>query len=181
MRWGIHRSDLRRGVHDNPHLQYAWDKYGEDAFEFMVCEYVEDHEKLIEREQYWFDFHRMLTKVYNYGSMVRHPMLGRKASVESRQKLSAAHKGRNNPFWGKHHTEATRKRMGETRKGNTYNAKPYPSFVHRLTGDVIPAGLNLSALCRKYNLDTSNMQRVAFAGAPHHKGWELLKEQMQLL
>lgn len=31
-----HRSCLRRGIHDNAHLQRAWNKYGEHAFDFKV-------------------------------------------------------------------------------------------------------------------------------------------------
>ncbi|MNK94393.1 GIY-YIG catalytic domain protein [compost metagenome] len=31
-----HRYDLRRGEHQNAHLQSAWNKYGESAFEFRV-------------------------------------------------------------------------------------------------------------------------------------------------
>lgn len=35
-RWRQHVMDLRRGNHHSPHLQAAWNKYGEDAFEFEV-------------------------------------------------------------------------------------------------------------------------------------------------
>mgnify|MGYP000886959842 CR=1 FL=1 len=35
-RWGRHLSDLRKNKHDNNYLQNAWNKYGEDNFEFGV-------------------------------------------------------------------------------------------------------------------------------------------------
>lgn len=35
-RWKEHRGHLRRGTHHNPHLQSAWVKYGEAAFDFKV-------------------------------------------------------------------------------------------------------------------------------------------------
>jgi len=35
-RWSKHRHRLKTGVHGNPYLQSAWDKYGPDAFEFAV-------------------------------------------------------------------------------------------------------------------------------------------------
>lgn len=37
-RWANHRSKLRRGIHDNFHLQRSWNKYGEKAFSFSVVE-----------------------------------------------------------------------------------------------------------------------------------------------
>lgn len=35
-RWRVHIMGLRRGRHHSPHLQAAWRKYGEDAFEFQI-------------------------------------------------------------------------------------------------------------------------------------------------
>ena len=41
-----HRKSLRKGTHHSPHLQNAWNKYGEDNFKFDVLEYVEDLKEL---------------------------------------------------------------------------------------------------------------------------------------
>jgi hypothetical protein len=35
-RWSHHKFCLKEGVHCNPHLQRAWNKYGEQAFEFYI-------------------------------------------------------------------------------------------------------------------------------------------------
>lgn len=35
-RWDCHKGMLRGGYHENPHLQNAWNKYGEENFEFIV-------------------------------------------------------------------------------------------------------------------------------------------------
>jgi group I intron endonuclease len=53
-RWHSHRRDLRNGVHVNPHLQSAWNLYGETSFEFSVLEYV-DETRLLATEQFWID------------------------------------------------------------------------------------------------------------------------------
>ena len=37
-RFKSHRSKLNNGKHHNPHLLHAWQKYGEDAFEFKVLQ-----------------------------------------------------------------------------------------------------------------------------------------------
>jgi predicted GIY-YIG superfamily endonuclease len=49
-RWSAHRSELRAGAHHSAALQRAWDKYGEDAFEFLVLELVEDELARLARE-----------------------------------------------------------------------------------------------------------------------------------
>jgi len=53
-RWHSHRRDLRNGVHVNPHLQFAWNLYGETSFEFSVLEYAEEH-RLLMTEQVWIN------------------------------------------------------------------------------------------------------------------------------
>lgn len=53
-RFWSHRTFLRMNKHGNPHLQNAWNKYGEVSFEFIELEYCESNE-CIEREQYYID------------------------------------------------------------------------------------------------------------------------------
>lgn len=180
-----HRSRLQRGKHDNSHLQRAWDKYGAGAFRFMVCEYVEGKGQLMAREQYWLDFHRLLTEVYNHGLVARHPMLGYKHTDETRAKMSAPRKPR------PPHSEETRARMSanSARKGqpgtflgHTHTpesiakmvkarGKPYPAFYNTETGEVIPAGVNLAAMCREHGLAQGCMQKVVRKERSTHKGW----------
>ena len=57
-----HWSYLRGGYHDNPNLQKAYDKYGEDAFEFEMIEHCEPSQ-LKQRETYWIKKHK--DKCYN--------------------------------------------------------------------------------------------------------------------
>ena len=40
-RWAAHRSKLRLNKHGNPHLQYAWNMYGAEAFIFEIVEELE--------------------------------------------------------------------------------------------------------------------------------------------
>jgi GIY-YIG catalytic domain len=53
-RWDTHRRDLRKGLHHNPFLQRAWNRYGESDFEFVALEYVEVA-RLLDIEQLWID------------------------------------------------------------------------------------------------------------------------------
>lgn len=50
-----HFYHLRTQTHHSPSLQNAYNKYGKDAFEFLVLEEVPDVSQLIQREQHWID------------------------------------------------------------------------------------------------------------------------------
>lgn len=84
-----HKSRLRKGEHSNPHLQNAWNLYGEAAFEFTVLEEC-PVELLVEREQSHMDCY---TDLYNIlpasGSR-----LGTPHTDEVRAKIGAAARGR---------------------------------------------------------------------------------------
>lgn len=83
-----HFWSLRRGKHHNRHLQFAWNKYGEEAFEFIpliVCE-VSD---LICYEQRALD---VLKPEYNLSPTAGNT-LGVKFSAEVRARMSAAKLG----------------------------------------------------------------------------------------
>ena len=46
-RWRHHRSQLQRGTHHSRYLQAAWNKYGAEAFEFVVLEKKKSQEPLM--------------------------------------------------------------------------------------------------------------------------------------
>ena len=59
-RWYMHKFELTKGTHHNPHLQNAWDKYGEENFVFSIL-FETKKEFLLEKEQELLD----MTKCYN--------------------------------------------------------------------------------------------------------------------
>lgn len=115
-RWDCHRSQLRNGSHSNSHLQNAWNKYGESAFEFCVLEVVSDVSLLNELEIKYIKQYKEINKSYNIldggdggfslgshlseetkrkiGEKNRINMMGRKLSDETRKKMSESHKKR---------------------------------------------------------------------------------------
>ena len=135
-RRGRHLRDLRRGEHPNQHLQSAFDKDGEDALAISVLEYVQESDKLIEREQHYLD---TLKPEYNIAPVAGSPTSGRCWSVEMRRKISelwtqkrrqAQSKrvsGDGNPNYGKQRSEETKQKIGEAQKGkrgNNYGKHP---------------------------------------------------------
>lgn len=123
-RWVRHRSNLRKNIHHNIHLQRAWNKYGEDSFEFVILEEC-DVEALLEREQYYMD---QCSERYNIASIagsrlgiphtpeacekIRQANIGRNASEETKAKMSASKMGNTNSL-GYVHTQETRVKMSE--------------------------------------------------------------------
>lgn len=54
-RWNLHKYHLRNNKHKNSHLQYSWNKYGEENFEFIILEICDDKSKVLEIEQLYID------------------------------------------------------------------------------------------------------------------------------
>lgn len=89
-RWNDHKRELTNGEHHNRHLQSAWNKYGEKAFQFKILEYCPT-EKLNEREKHYIAFYRPLGMTYNQtdgGDGQLNP------SDETRQRMSESAKQR---------------------------------------------------------------------------------------
>ena len=114
-RWDSHRALLRSNKHYNKYLQRAWNKYGEENFEFIIVEEC-DVDAINEREIYYIKFYRDQNLSYNLadggeggsflgkhlseetkrkiGDKNRVNMTGRKASDETKQKMSRSQKNR---------------------------------------------------------------------------------------
>jgi hypothetical protein len=112
VRWSLHKWELRHHKHNNPYFQNAWDKSGEQNFEFKVLEEVDPvNEKLIEREQYYLDLFKsyLPENGYNIRTVVDRN-LGLHHSKESKRKIGLGNKG-------KFVSEETRKKQSEAIKG----------------------------------------------------------------
>ena len=169
-RWDSHRSLLNSGKHDNPHLQNAWNKYGEENFEFIIIEECAI-EELNEREKYYIKLYKDIGLAYNIhdggnegynlgkclseetkrkiGDQNRINGIGRKASDATKIKMSEAHTGmKYSPMSeeGKRNIQLSQQRY--------YEKNPKKLFIE----DVIQIrelhrdGLNYSEIARQYNV-----------------------------
>lgn len=107
-----HWKDLRGGYARNPIMQAAWEKYGEEAFEFEVVATVPGEVLLEEEDRFMEAFSSMAPVGFNCQGASRTFM-----TEEVRAKMSASKMGELNPFWGKKHDEETRKKMSEFQRG----------------------------------------------------------------
>lgn len=81
-RWSGHKQALRRGNYCNTHLQRAWNKYGESAFEFKVLVYVENTSWLDHFEDKFIEEYKSYDRKIGYNVLKS----GRGYTDESREK-----------------------------------------------------------------------------------------------
>lgn len=116
-RFWHHQWKLKDNSHDNQHLQRAWNLYGEEFFNFYVLKVVDNPDVLDELEIKYIDIYKQMGNSYNIlegGNVSRRGIhlseehkrkigeankkngLGRKASDETKKKMSKARKGKSN-------------------------------------------------------------------------------------
>lgn len=136
-RWAEHKWKLNGNFHTNNHLQSAWNKYGAKVFKFLVLEYCAI-DKLNEREQVQLNIHVLSDNCYNIALDAKAPFRGRKATEETRAKMSAARKGHEvsnetrRKIAEKSHniSDETRQRMSEAQSNRSAETRKKISDVH---------------------------------------------------
>ena len=118
-RWREHRNSLLNHHHHSPHLQYAWNKYGESSFVFEILEECIPA-ICIEREQDYLNTllfascndQRFKQLGYNI-CRVAGNTLGRRNSEVTRSKISKANKGKKRSL-------QTKLRIGKAKQGEKH-------------------------------------------------------------
>jgi len=120
VRFQTHRRNLKKGKHQSPHMQAAWDKYGEDCFKFEVVEVIECSEDLLTAEQKWLDDHAGKPYCYNWATDASAPMRGKKHTEKTIALVKAnrtAPKGETHYRFGKQLSDEIRKKISDAQKG----------------------------------------------------------------
>jgi len=138
-----HFNKLRQNIHENQHLQYAYNKYGEFVFDLIIIEEVLDYKNILFYEQKYLDIAKTeKNKCYNisfiagkidmtpevcekisyylknkYKNKENHPWFGKKHSPETLLKQSLCKRGKNNPNFGKKFSIETRNKLSERHRG----------------------------------------------------------------
>lgn len=114
-----HFSELRVGKHNNQKLQNAWNKYGEQAFVFVVVEELPDDADLLAAENVWLREHVGKDYCYNIGVTATAPMLGMSGELS--------------PAWGYRHTQEAREKISAAGIGRVQS----PESIKRKTEHLI--------------------------------------------
>jgi group I intron endonuclease len=129
-RWGEHIKTASGGKEKYGRnfraIHTAINKYGKDSFYFFGIEEFDDEIEAYEAEEFWISYFESYRKDIGYNETMggrgmlsgpNHPLYGTHPTDETRQKLSAARKGRQ-PSLGMRHTNETKSSFSEQRKGS---------------------------------------------------------------
>jgi group I intron endonuclease len=171
-RWKCHRH-----ANDNCVFHKAIRKYGAENFTVEQIDTACDGEELNRKEKYWIAYYNStLPNGYNstdggdncfVSEAVRKKQSERRKGVPTGRKLY----GEANPFYGKTHSEETRRKLSEHAKRRTGEKNPF--YGHSLTesqkaahckvvvcvetGEVFES---MSSACEKYGIDPSTLSKV---------------------
>ena len=191
-----HLNDLKKNKHVNIKMQRVYDKTFDDP-RFSIVLYCEE-EELDYYEQALIDKHYDDRYNMNIAKDVIAPMKGRKASKETRKKLSEAQKGLkkgiplseehkkklSKALKGRPRSEEQKKKISEALKGRPFSeetrekiskskaGKEIYSFVH---DDGIAIECTVHDLYTTQGLDKSHLWRVVKGEYQQHKGWRIKK------
>ena len=150
--WG-HRATLRHNKHYNTHLQRAWNKYGENNFDFSILEKCTEEERF-EKEQLYVN---SLKPEYNICTeIVNNPP----ADIESR----------------KRHSETRKKLMAEGIIAVTNNT---PVYVYYKDGSFVGYWESIRKAAKDLNIHYSSACRIIQGMNSQCKGYKFFKEEQE--
>lgn len=196
-RWDCHRAQLNGGYHHNKALQKEWNEFGADSFEFKIIESVDNTDVLNDLEIKYIALYREKELNYNVsdggdagcfagkhlseetkrkiGDKNRVHMTGRKASDETKAKMSKSQKARYDKWtqedreqWGKmvsvrasgyHLSESVRKEMSERQRTKPNSAKFTPDDI-RAIRSAKENGASSKELAEKYKTTPSYIMAI---------------------
>ena len=162
-RMNNHKSELNNNVHDNIHLQRAWNVYGEHSFDFHTVCYTNDGYTALYLEQIlldmWWDNGKTCYNISPDASSCagvkhseeycasisermsgeNHPMYGKKHSSETIKKMSEVKMGERNPFYGRTHTPETIQRISEIGTGRGMSDVAKENLSQAQKGHIVSA------------------------------------------
>ena len=155
IRWKRHSVALRGNRHFNNHLQRAWNKYGQNAFEFIVIERCSEDD-LLNVEQRYLDIAKTeLDNIYNMNFDARRLVL----------------RGKDNPHFGKHHTKKAKKAIGDKQRGmKRITADKTVYHFQHIETSIIFYGTRCE-FREKYRMDMANICRLIQGKRKTCKGW----------
>jgi len=136
VRFGSHVSKLKRGKHENSHLQHAWDKYGKDKFEFKVLLLCSEkdrfiyEQKLLDSDSYEYNIEKYAQSFPGMQFTDEHrknislSRIGMKLSEEHKRNIGLGLKGKytgeKNSMYGKKHSKETLELLSKKLSGENH-------------------------------------------------------------
>lgn len=170
-RWIEHRKQLRGNRHGTPHLQAAWNKYGEQAFEFCVIETFATIAETNDAECFYIQYFRSIgVRLYNSRLGGRNGRM----SDEAKAKISASKIGhkksaeelvrRSETRRGFKHSEETIARMRQLRHSDESKEKNRVASTGRKASDETRAKMSAWQIGRKMSAESVEKMRLTKIG-----------------
>jgi len=115
-RWRVHRSLLKNNKHHSKPLQNSYNKYGKNAFEFIILKEVEPSDLLIEEQKFFSAYDSLAPRGYNVSEVAGSPFANKRHTEEARRNQSEKNAGPNNPWYGKILTEEHNRNISKAKK-----------------------------------------------------------------
>lgn len=117
-----HKSMIKNFNENNNYLRKATKKYGYKNFKIEIIKFC-DEKELDYYEIYYIDLYKSSDRNFGYnielgGNINKH--LSKEQIYKMKKNKKGKLKGKDNPFFGKKHTEKTKKIISEKQKGNKY-------------------------------------------------------------
>ncbi len=122
-RFAEHKYKLNKNIHSNPHLQNAWNKYGQNNFQFIKFLYCDVALLSFWEEQIYTSFPDFIR--YN----IKIEFHGTKHSEETKRKIGNIHRGKK---LSQEHIEILRNRVGPM---NGKKGKDHPCYGKVLSNE----------------------------------------------
>jgi len=125
---GKHKLNKKTYFGSGKLIKLAIKKYGKDNFTKEIIEYCNDMKTLNKREIYWIKKLKTQDRTIGYnitsGGEGNDSFLGKKLPKKHRDNISKNHanvKGKNNPMYGKTHTDKVKNKLKKFRTGKKHN------------------------------------------------------------
>lgn len=164
-RFASHKTLLKNNKHFNICLQNSYNKHGIEYFEYCILEECSKN-LLSKKEQYWIDENDK-TKLFNHVVYVenltndRNPFFGKKHTEKTKKHLSklahGKYVGEKNPNYGKKWSQQQKNRMAVEHP----NTKLTPLNVLEIKNLLIENNLSDEQIAQKYQISRSVVTRIA--------------------
>lgn len=122
-----HLNALLGEYHTNYKLQEEFKLFGEENFEFSILAETESEEERYQLEEKYIVERKSFENGYNLTVDGRGKYV---ISDETREKMRRNNMGKNNPFYGKKHTEETRAKISEAASRRVGDLNPFYGKKH---------------------------------------------------
>lgn len=112
-----HKNALRNNIHENSHLQNAFNEYGLDNFIFDILDNCQE-DYLLHMENYWCNLLNVHNRDYGYNIEPISILEGKRLVSEETRKKLGANKGRK-------FSDETKKKQSDIRKGKPIHSEEF--------------------------------------------------------